>query len=145
METASNYFGHKNIKTFTRADIREFLFGLKNISEKTRYNYMSCLRDFINNLVDDEVISIIQMPRMPKIEFELGYRTITDIETQNHILKKIKDMSYSINPKIWLGCEMLSLHVNIRPKDLLNLNEGDIDTTYGVITIHRPTKNGESY
>ena len=35
---------------------------------------------------------------------------------------------------------MLALYVNIRPKDLLNLCEGDIDLTYGVMTVKRPTK-----
>jgi integrase len=101
---------------------------------------MSSIRDFFKNLVDDEVINITQMPRMPKIEFELGYRKITDIETQNAILDKIKEISYHFNEKIWLGCDMLSLYVNIRPKDLLNLNEGDIDIEYGVMNINRPTK-----
>ena len=140
MKCASNYFAQKNIKTFNRADIRDFLYSLDGISEKTRHNYMSCIRDFFKNLVDDEVISIIQMPSMPKIEFELGYRTITDIETQTSVLDKIREISYSANPKIWLGCDMLSLYVNIRPKDLLNLTEGELDLKYGVMTINRPTK-----
>jgi integrase len=140
MNSASNYFGQKNIKTFTRADIRDFLYSLEGISEKTRHNYMSCIRDFFKNLVDDEIIDITQMPRMPKIEFELGYRAITDIETQTSVLDKIREISYSTNPKIWLGCDMLSLYVNIRPKDLLNLSEGDIDLEYGVMTVTRPTK-----
>jgi len=140
MNSASDYFEQKNIKTFNRADIREFLYSLDDISEKTRHNYMSCIRDFFKNLVDDEVIEISMMPRMPKIDFELGYRKITDIETQNSVLNKIKEISYHLNEKIWLGCDMLSLYVNIRPKDLLNLHEGDIDTSYGVMTIRRPTK-----
>jgi integrase len=80
------------------------------------------------------------MPRMPKIDFELGYRKITDIETQNAVLDKIKQISYHLNEKVWLGCDMLALYVNIRPKDLLNLCEGDIDLEYGVMTIKRPTK-----
>jgi integrase len=140
MTRASDYFGQKNIKTFTRADIREFLYSLNNITEKTRHNYMSTIRDFFRNLVEDEVIDITQMPRMPKIDFELGYRKITDIETQNAVLDKIKQISYHLNEKVWLGCDMLALYVNIRPKDLLNLCEGDIDLEYGVMTIKRPTK-----
>ena len=140
MNRASNYFGQKNVKTFKRADIREFLYSLENISSKTRYNYGSCMRDFFYNLVEDEILSATQMPRMPKIKFELGYRKITDLKTQNAILDKIKEISYHLNGKIWLGCDMLSLYVNIRPKDLLNLSEGDIDLEYGVMIINRPTK-----
>ena len=84
-----NYFGQKNIKTFTRADIRDFLYNLEGITEKIRHNYMSCMRDFFKNLVDDDVIDITQMPRMPKIEFELGYRAILDIKTQTSLAKEI--------------------------------------------------------
>lgn len=140
MGRASNYFGQKNIKTFTRADLREFLYSLEKISEKTRHNYMSCIRDFFKNLVDDEVIDITQMPRMPKVPYELGYRKITNIEIQNMILNKLKNLTYHINSKIWLGCDMLSLYLNIRPKDLLGIREADIDIECGVITIKRPTK-----
>ena len=140
IKLACNYWEQKNVKIFNRADIREFLYTIENISEKTRHNYMSCLRDFFKNLVEDEVINVTQMPRMPKIDFELGYRKVTDIETQTLILDKIRDISYSTNPKIWLGCDMLALYVNIRPKDLLNVTEGDFDTEYGVMTIKRPTK-----
>jgi integrase len=140
MRRACNYWDQKNIKTFNRADIREFLYHIENITEKTRHNYMSCLRDFFRNLVEDEVIDIIKMPRMPKIEYELGYRTITDMETQTAILEKIYELSYNLNPKIWLGCDMLSLYTNIRTKDLLNLNEVDIDAKNGILEIKRPTK-----
>ncbi len=140
MQAAWTFWDQKNIKTFTRADIREFLYQIKGISEKTRFNYMSCLRDFFHNLVLDEVINITQIPAMPEIDFDLAYRTVTDIETQTTILDKIYEMSHHINPKIWLGCDMLALYTNIRPKDLLNLTEGDIDAQYGVLTIKRPTK-----
>ena len=140
MRVASEYFGQKNIKTFTRSDIREFLYSIKSISEKTRHNYMSCLRDFFRNMAEDEIITTHQIPAMPPVPFELGFRAITDIETQTAVLEKIKAMTWEINPKIWLGCDMLALYVNIRPQDLLNIKEGDIDADHGVIIIRRPTK-----
>jgi integrase len=140
MHRAWNYWDQKNVKTFNRADIREFLYAIENISEKTRHNYMSCIRDFFKNLVHDEVIDITQMPRMPRINYELGYRNITDLETQTAILNKIYELTYHLNPKIWLGCDILSHYTNIRPNDLLGLTEGDIDAKHSIITIKRPTK-----
>ncbi|RJP78615.1 MAG: hypothetical protein C4522_12630 [Desulfobacteraceae bacterium] len=139
MKLAKNYFGQKNVKEFKRPDIRNFLFGL-NVSSKTRHNYMSCLHDFFYNLYNDDIISISQIPNMPKIEFELEYRTLTDLETQEKIISKVKEISYNTNPKIWLGIDMLSLYTNIRPKDLLGITETDIDLDYGIIEILRPTK-----
>ena len=49
-------------------------------------------------------------------------------------------MTYHKNPKIWLGCDMLSYYVNIRPKDLLNLKEEDVDVNNRVLIIKRPSK-----
>lgn len=102
---------------------------------------MSCLRDFFRNLVDDKVIEIIQaFGWMPKILYVFVYRAIIDIEIQNAVLIKVRELTYHFNPKIWLWCDMLSLYVNIRPKDLLNTTEGDIDTEHGVVTIKRSSK-----
>jgi len=141
MNRAMAVFGQKNVKTFNRKDIRLFLYGIQGISEKTRHNHRSCLHDFFKSLVDDDVISITQMPKFPDIPYELGYRKITDLETQGQIIDQIKTISYHINPKIWLGIELLSSYPTLRPGDLLKLTEADIDLEYGILTIYRPTKS----
>ena len=79
-----------------------------------------------------------QMPVMPQIKYELGYRTITDRETQQSIIMEVRRISDS-NEKIWFGIDMLSVYVSMRPGDLLKIRERDIDLEYGVITIHNPT------
>ena len=91
IKQACKYFGQKNVKQFKRSDIRDFLDGLQDISNKTKHNYMSCLRDFFRNLYEDEIIDVTQIPRMPKVDYELGYRNITDIETQGQIIAKVKE------------------------------------------------------
>ena len=80
------------------------------------------------------------MPEIPEIEYELDFRSVTDFETQGKILNEISDLSYHINPKIHLGCDMLASYTNLRPQDLLKITEADIDLLSGVITIHFPTK-----
>lgn len=141
MNRAMAVFGQKNVKTFNRKDIRLFLYGIQGISEKTRHNHRSCLHDFFKSLVDDDVISIIQMPKFPDVPYELGYRKITDLETQGKIIEQVKALSFHINPKIWLGIELLSSYPTLRPGDLLKLTEADIDLEYGILTIYRPTKS----
>lgn len=86
----------------------------------------------------------MQMPIFPDIEYELGYRTITDIDTQEEIIKKVFDMTYDLNPKIWLGIDLLATYVNLRPGDLLKLQEADVDIIHGELTFHYPTKRKTS-
>jgi len=137
--TAVGTWGDRNVKTIKRRDIKLFLKGLK-VSDKTRHNYLSTIRDFYAYLVDEELILKDQVPTFPKIEFELGYRKITDWETQQAIMDKLKDLTWHINEKIWFGCELLRTHTNMRPGDLLRLTEVDINTDVGVILVWRPTK-----
>ena len=73
--------------------------------------------------------------------FRSGYRTITDIKTQRAIIEQVRDLTEEINPKVWFGIDLLATYVNLRPGDLLKIKEKDIDTDYGVITIHYPTKS----
>ena len=48
-----------------------------------------------------------------------------------------------MNPKIWLGIDILSVYTVLRPQDLLRVTEADIDLEYGVITFWTPTKSND--
>lgn len=78
------------------------------------------------------------MPRMPNCsDFELGWRTIIDLQTQQKILDKIKEISWDINPKIWLGIKWMATYVSIRPNEFRNLKEKEINVD-GAFIIPRP-------
>ena len=139
IKVAQDIFFDRNIKYITGADIEDFLDDIDNISEKTRSNYASSLKDFFRWVKKREIIN--QIPPFPEIKNELGYRTITDIKTQRAIIEKVKENTLNINPKIWVGIDMLATYVNLRPGDLLKIKEKDIDITNGIITIHFPTKS----
>ena len=139
IKVAQEYFYDANVKYITGAAIEDYLFDIPNISEKTRHNYASCLKDFFKWVRSREIIKIL--PHFPEIKFELGYRTITDIKTQQEIINKVRKLSESINPKIWFGIDLLATYVNLRPGDLLKIKEKNIDTEHGIITIHHPTKS----
>lgn len=138
IKVAQEYFIEANVKYITAADIDDYLFDIENISEKTRANYASCLHDFFKWIKKRGVIK--DVPDFPVIDFELGWRTLTDRETQQAILDKVYEMTGAKNPKVWFGIELLSTYVNLRPGDLFKIREKDIDLKYGDITIHYPTK-----
>ena len=140
IKVAQEYFEDRNIKDITGADIDDYIYSIQNISEKTRANYLSRLSDFYKWILRRQVITLAQMPTFPKIDYELGYRKITDITTQEKIIQVVFDMTYDLNPKIWLGIDLLATYVNLRPGDLLKLKEKDIDTEHGELVFHYPTK-----
>lgn len=137
---AQGYFKGRNVKEITGADIEDYLYSIHNISEKTRANYASRLSDFWKWILRRGIIDISKMPLFPRIEFELEYRTITDIETQESIINMVYELSKDINLKIWFGIDLLSTYVNLRPGDLLKIRERDIDLHHGSITVIHPTK-----
>ncbi|MBA3030986.1 MAG: hypothetical protein FP816_19540 [Desulfobacteraceae bacterium] len=142
MVRALEFFKDRNVKSIKKADIKEFLYMIKGISEKTRHNHASALHDFFFNfLVDDlEIITLSQAPKIPDIPYQLAYRNMVDMDTQAKIIEEVRAISYVDNPKIWLGIDILSLHTNIRPGDLLKIKEKDVDHKNGIITFWRPTK-----
>jgi hypothetical protein len=128
-----NYWGQRNIKTFSYGDFEDYLFSLK-VGEKTRSNHRSCIHDFFMWLAKREDI---QMPQIPKINYELGWRNIVDIETQQAIINKVKEISHDINPKIWIGIQWLATYVSIRPFELRELQEKHINVN-GYFVIPHP-------
>jgi len=80
------------------------------------------------------------MPIFPEIDYELEYRKITDWNTQEKIISKIKELSYDFNPKILLGIDMLSTYTALRPDDIRRLTESSLDSM-GILSINRPTKS----
>lgn len=142
---ASNHFQLTNIREITGADIEDYLYSISGISEKTRFNHMTQLRDFWKwCLARGNIISLAEMPTFPEIEYTLGYRKITDWKTQEEVIKKVREISYHINPKIWLGIDMLATYTALRPDDLRRVTECSLDAN-GWLVIHNPTKKKNKF
>ena len=88
------------------------------------------------------MLTIAQIPEFPEVQFELAWRTVIDKVTQENIINEIYRISYHINPKIWIGIKWLSTYISIRPGELLNIKESDMDLNLGVIVV-RETKEKE--
>lgn len=139
INTAIPVLGHMNVREINGAHIEDYLFGLEGISEKTRFNHMTQLRDFWKWCLRRGVINLAEMPIFPEIKYELGRRKITDWETQEKVLAKVKEVTYEMNPKIWLAIDMLATYTALRPGDLRRVYENSLDE-HGILTIHNPTK-----
>lgn len=141
---AINAWGQTNIKYLGYAEIEDFLFGQRMegtnrfISSKTRANIKSALHAFWVWLRKRRVLAASQMPEFPEVPFELGFRKVIDKNTQTAIIAEVRNLSYHINPKIWIGIKWLATYISIRPGELLNIKEGDFDLCLGVVFIPHP-------
>lgn len=140
IDRAGEHFGYTNIREINGGDIEDYLLSIPNISEKTRYNHMTYLRNFWKwCLKRGNIITLAEMPMFPEINYELGYRKITDWDTQEKVIEKIRELTYDFNPKIWLGIDMLATYTALRPDDLRRITEDSLDEN-GFLIIHIPTK-----
>jgi len=88
-----------------------------------------------------------QIPEFPDIDFQLGFRTTIDKDTQEAILERIYQMTAHINLKIWLGIKWLSTYISIRPGELIKIKEKQIDLENGylIVTDTKEKKPKRSY
>lgn len=145
IDGASECFGlTRNVREVNGAEIEDYLFSISGISEKTRANHCAQLHNFWMWCLNRGIITLAEMPAFPKIDYELGYRKITSWEIQEKVIAKVKEMSYHINPKIWLGIDMLATYTALRPDDLRRVYESSLDDN-GWLTIQNPTKKKNKF
>ncbi len=130
-------WGGTNIKVIGYGEIEDFLYA-QEVSDKTRANMKSCLHTFWTWLRKRKVITQAQMPEFPEVHFELGWRQTIDKDTQQAIIDEVYRISHQVNPKIWLAIKWLSTYISIRPAELVNITEKDIDLQSGFLFIPHP-------
>jgi hypothetical protein len=133
IDRAIDAWGQRNVRTFGYGDIEDFLLSL-GVGDKTRSNSQSHLNGFFTWLSRRENIPV---PDMPEIKYELGWREIIDIETQQAILDEVYRQTWEHNPRIWIGIQWLSTYVAIRPNEMRMLRERDINVN-GLFVIPSP-------
>lgn len=139
MMKACDAWGNASIKTIGFGEIEDFLIAHgRQLSSKTIANMRSALHDFFEWLVRREVIS--KAPTFPEVRVKLSYRQIIGKESQQAILDEIARIAPF---KVWLGIKWLCTYIAIRPGELVQIREQDIDTENRYIYIHH-SKTGET-
>lgn len=146
IDRAVDCFGDKNIKSITDGEIEDFLYADhksaktgETISDKTRSEIRGTLHQFFAWACRREKI---RMPDIPTIKFQLGWRRIVDLDTQQKIIDEIWRISGEENPRIWLGISILAHNSNVRPGELVKVAEGDVMLNYGIVMVRYP-KEGQ--
>jgi integrase len=139
MNRAVAAWGDRNVKTILEAEIEDFLSDdhlnkIGNpIASKTRHELKSVLFQFFKWVCRRERLS---MPTFPPLSFEMERRDVLDgLPEQQVVLEKVKTLSWSVNPKIWFGIQLLAKNPNVRPGELRKVKESDIRLGLGVIII----------
>ncbi|MBI9074913.1 MAG: hypothetical protein JEZ02_05835 [Desulfatibacillum sp.] len=136
-------FGNANIKEIQAIDLEYFLkvhLSEAGLSSKSRHDCKSCLNQFFTWLVATKTIRQDECPALPEMSFELGWRNIVNKETQQAILEEIERITPH-NPRIHLAFLFMTTYVDLRPVDIRNIKERDVDLNSGRLTIPRASKN----
>ena len=134
---AQTFFGDINIRSVDYAMLEDWLDTLPG-SDKTRANYLACIHNFYSWLKSRKKITLADFPEFPTVRFELKYRKTISKETQTAILAQIRKETYVKNPKVWLAVRWLSVYIALRPEELRNVRERDIDLDRGTLLIPHP-------
>ncbi|MDB9822858.1 hypothetical protein OAC89_04080 [Deltaproteobacteria bacterium] len=132
---AIHEWGNRNVKEIKPRDFQLLLNSL-DLSDKTKHNHLSSWKQFFKWLFENEEIE--RLPKFPNINFELAWRKTVSKETQQLIIDEVYRVSNPVNIKIWIGIKWLSTYFNLRPGELLNIKEGDIDLKQREIIIPNP-------
>jgi len=145
MYKVMEHFGNVNIKTIGYGELEDFLHPSKNsvvtsgLSSKSRFNLRSTISDFYKWLVRRRILKRHEVPELPEVPFKLGYRNTITRETQDQIVDKVVELTRDFNPRIWIAINFLLTYVNVRPGELIQIKEGDIDLDRKRITLRRET------
>jgi integrase len=136
LHKAAKFWDNISIKEIGFKEVQLFLLSLENLSDKTKHNHLSSVHQFFRWLKKAKVVDSI--PDFPEIRFELAWRGTVNKETQRSIIEEVYRISHHINPKVWIGIKFLATYFNLRPGELLNIKEGEIDLRQGEILIPHP-------
>ncbi|MFZ2447469.1 MAG: tyrosine-type recombinase/integrase [Syntrophobacteraceae bacterium] len=136
MQKMIEAFGNTNVKEVNFSQIRDFFRDLESAS-KTKLNIRTNLHAFYRWLVSCKIITSSQVPEIPTFKVKMGYRKTVTKPDQQSILEEIKRAAVACgNPRIYLAIKILATHVNLRPGDIFQVFEEDVDLKEGVIVIN---------
>ena len=128
----TDFFGLRSIKDIEFADLEDFAKSL-SVANKTRKNILDALHHFWVWCKRRKVIS--EIPEFPVIHFELGYRQVVGKDTQIRIVDEVEKIAPL---KTWLAIRWLCTYINVRPAEMISLQEAHIDLENAMLLFPHP-------
>lgn len=132
IQHAQDYFQNRNVKDLKCGDFEDFLKSLA-LSDKTKNNIVGTLKVFYRWMKRRQ--DVFEVPEFPKVDYVLGYRKTVDKDTQRAIIEEVKRIA---PVKVYLGIKWLATYFSVRPAEMINLKEGDIDIGNGYLYFPHP-------
>jgi len=119
--------------------VHEFLYKSGG-APKSIYDSYTVFKEMIEWAFD--MGDITAKPKWPPFEFSLEHdmkrRKTIDKETQSRVLQDIYEHEWELRPRLYLGVRFLTTYINLRPRELLMVNEMDYNREGGYLAIkHR--------
>ncbi|ACL06293.1 hypothetical protein Dalk_4615 [Desulfatibacillum aliphaticivorans] len=137
MNKAKARWGAKNVKEIDFMEFEEFFLDM-GLSSKSIANARSVYNSFFRWLIRAKILKADQMPDLPEVEVEMGFRKMVSQEVQWKLLDEVYRLTRKRDIKIWLGIKWLATYFSIRPGAMLSLQEWQLDRVNGTITIPKP-------
>lgn len=121
IDHAQVIFFNRNVKEILYGDFEDFINSLI-VKDKTKNNIISTIKQFYKWMFKRQDIK--SMPEFPEIKYVLGYRNTVSADVQDRVLEEIKRIAPL---KVYLGVKWLKTYFAVRPAEMTNLLEGNID------------------
>ena len=136
LHRAVDHWGDTNIKSIGIDQIEDFVFADHRnkrtgepISSTTRH-YLSCsVSEFWRWACKR---AKIEYPEWPEVPFQLGWRRIVDMDTQQRIINKVREMAPL---RVYIGIKWLAENPSVRPGELIKIKEFQIVTEQRMVLV----------
>ena len=136
---ACAFFGGRPITQINTGDLEDFIHSLDQLSSYT----VKCHLDFVMSVLRwaKRRGDIKEVPEKPSWKWQQRMRRILDKQTQANVIEKVYEKYWQIFPRACVAIELLSVYPKIRPGELLQVKEKDIDLINGTICISQPKES----
>jgi integrase len=129
---ATDYFGDMPVTQVGYSELEDFIHSL----ELGSYT-VQCILDLVMEFLAwcEKRGEIKEVPERPKWKSKQKMRKILDKDTQIKVMEKVYEVFWQSAPRACTGIELLITYSKLRPDELRQVTENDIDLRKGTLTI----------
>lgn len=140
---AAQAWGNRNVKEIGYPEFEDLICDLIDEKKSPKYIHdINCTVQMLYRwLVKRREIKTDQLPDFYETKPTMAYRKILTKEQQQAVLDEIYKLTWDFNPRIYMAVLFLATYINVRPKELLDIKEEDLELENERILIGK-TKEG---